>query len=354
MSSVEEKLIARFSYKKVATLFCKYLSEAMTEIDGELWTQDNFLSDVNKVGKEYILELYGYPLLGRAFHNGEAVIGKIMSDMSKKLDDISAFVELTVTYDVSSDAEIYTFLKTPYGLLVKRSLYSPGGLWEHYCSECGFKTEFPLIRLEPEAFNPKIKCPKCGNEENHELQIGYSVFNFETSRWDECDNLSELFLKNSSKSVIEIDCKDKNPDKVINLLIKAITRLYARTACLEYGDWPRVDRGMEDVVKSYICKPETVGSKIHINLWDNSDGPRLLHEQFGDVGQCVNEYGFDKKTTYEHAFKSFYGRCKGIEFVAMINIDWGSAEDETVVFYSHEGKLLKKKKAEWEAPYLAH
>ena len=354
MSGVEEKLIARFSYKKDAVLFGKYLSAAMTLTDGELWSQETFLPYVHKAGKEYIVELCGCPLFRRPHHYGDVVLGNIMSDLSKESDDISAFAELTVTYSVSSDAEIYTFLKSPYDLLIKRSLYSPGGLWEHYCSECGFKIEFPLIRLEPEAFDPIIKCPKCGNEEKHELQIGYSVFNFETDRWDECDNLSKLFLKKATKSVLEIDCKDKNPDKVINLLIKAITRLYARAACLEYGDWPRMDRGMEDVVKTYICKPEIAGSKIHINLWDNSDGPLLLHEQFGDVGQCVNEYGFDKKTTYEHAFKSFYGRCKGIEFVALIKIDWGSAEDETVIFYSHEGKLLKKKKDEWEAPYLAH
>ncbi len=354
MSGVEEKLIARFSYKKAAALFCKHLSAAMTSIDGELLSQETFLPYVHKVGKEYIIELSGCPLFRRPYHYGDVELGNILADLSKESHDVRAFAELTVTYGVSSDAEIYTFLRLPYDLLIKQSLYSPGGLWEHYCSECGFKTEFPLIRLEPEAFNPKIKCPKCGNEENHELQIGHSVFNYETDCWDECDNLSELFLKNSTESVIEIDCKDQNPDKVINLLIKSITRLYARTACLEYGDWPRQDRGMEDIVKSYICKPEIVGSKIHINLWDNSEGPRLLHEQFGDVGLCVNEYGFDKKTTYEHAFKSFYGRCKGIEFVALINIDWGCAEGETVVFYSHEGKVLKKKKDEWEAPYLAH
>lgn len=352
MSSVTEKLISRFRYKKDVELFCKHLSEAMAEMDGGLWTQEDFMHEVHKVGKEYILELYGYPFFGRTCHNGEAVIGKVMSDLAKESHDIKAFAELTVTYDVSSDAEIYTFLKSPNDLLVKRSLYSPGGLWEHYCSECGAEIEFPLIRLEPEAFDPIIKCPKCGHEENHDLQIEYSVFNFETDQWDECDNLSKLFLIDPTRSFIEIDCNDMDSDKVINLLVKAITRLYARTADLDYGDWPRLDRGMEDVVKTYICKPETVGTKVHVNLWDNSDGPRLLHEQFGDVGQCVNKYGFDKLTTYDHAFKSFFGRCKGIDFVAYINIDWGCAEDESVVFYSHGGKLLKKKKSEWEEAYL--
>ena len=354
MSSVEELLIARFNRKKYAVYFCKSLGDTVISRDGEPIGQEVFLPLVHKVGKEYILEAYGYPLLGRDYHNGDYLIGRILSDLCKQSDEVEFHVELTVTYDVSSDAEIYTFLKSPYGLLVKRCLHSPGGLWAHYCSECGEKIEFPLIRLDPEAFDPMIKCPKCGNKENHELQIEYSAFNYETDQWDECDKLSELFLIESTKSVIEIDCKDKDPNKVINLLVKAITRLYARTAHLEYGVYKRIDRGMEDVVKTYICKPEVVGSKIHINLWDNSDGPRLLHEQFGDVRLCVNEYGINELITYDHAFKSFFERCKGIDFVASINIDWGCAEDETVVFYSHEGKLLKKKKDEWEAPYLAH
>ncbi len=340
MSSVEESLIARFKYKKDALRFCTHLGKVMTALNRETWALEDLWPMVHKVGNEYILELYGYPLLGRVCHYGEIEIGKVMSDLAKESDDADAFAELTVTYDVSSDAEIYTFLKEPFKLLVKRSLYSPDGLWSHYCSECGYKISFPLLRLDPETFDSKIKCPKCGTVEKHELQIGYSVFNCKTNTWNDCDDMSKLFLKNTSNSLIDIDCKDKEPRKVANLLIKAITRLYARTARLEYGGWAKIDREMEYVVKTYICRPEICGDKIHIELWDNVDGPRLLHEQFGDFGHPVNEYGFNQLTTYEHAFKSFYAKCKGIEFTASINIVCDCVENKKIVFYSHEGEIL--------------
>ena len=155
------------------------------------------------------------------------------------------------------------------------------------------------------------------------------------------------------QGVIDIDCKNEDPERVLNLFIRAMTRLYANIAAVEYnGTNNKRDDYMRSDVETRICAPVIKGNLIRCNLWDSSSGASLLNNEWGEGDTGYDCYGEEYLWTFDHAFKSFLGRSGDIDFTAFTCVEGHCAMSKYEMFYTNNGRVYKADVTELYMRYL--
>jgi len=177
------------------------------------------------------------------------------------------------------------------------------------------------------------------------------LYNLQTGKWDEADDIDRCFLK-KSEGEINIDCKAEDSRRVIDLFVRALTRLYMRTACLEYrGTNNKHDDYLRDYVKRTVCEPVVTGRNVHCKIWNPASGASTVNDYEENPDVASDMYDSDGFTTFDHAFKSFYGRCRDIEFVALVTFGSDGWIEGYEVYFTKNGKVMKINREDWVKPY---
>lgn len=301
-SKTGEHLIIKLGLKKEAKLFCDELKKAAYELGGELYDEEDFWNHITKKVR-------------RSYRQSET-------------DYIYENKSLNLFGNVDTDAVLN---KTFLNLVTQRRDDAFGHHYE--ASLIKGDSDVPIINERRyESYNGL--CDLTKTELHSDTVQKYYFYNFEQKKWDESGIVGTAFMMGpSSDGFIDIDCKNEDPQKVKDLFVRAITRLYAGIEEIEYGGTNnKRDDYLRDEVERIHCKPIIKGKKLHCEL----------------VG-AYGIYASNNLLTYSHCFKTFMSRCQNIDFVAYVF--WPGGYDTSMVFYTENGMIHKIDEDDWVKPY---
>lgn len=321
-----EKVNVKIGSKKDAELFVHILCRALKEkpkaaLEKKL-LKDNLYNKrtrdyCNNIRTRYFVEIEGDHLF-ESNDPEKLMDGVIPSYIKKNRRDIDYCFEARIVYREPRNKTVLYKIKDNIGLML----------------------------IKQEYFSPIIKMGQIVSV----LDKQY-LYNRSLKQWETANMISQCFIK--GKDGIIIDCGNENPQKVKNTFIRSLARLYARSSCTEYGGTnSKYDDYLRDYVEKRICKPVIEGNKIYCNIWDPSSGGSMVYTDYAEgKGIVVDHYGFDRLTTFEHAFKSFYSRSGCIDFVAHVSTGKRGYVDTFEIFYSEKGEVNKINRTSWAKSY---